>query len=142
MSFITHLIANIAGSDHMQIKVVIVTAFFGVIFGILFIWMINYLEEDKENLLSNRKLQVVFTLFVAFSFALLAYINYPIYESKNQQHHYPDTEESKYEAVVDRKVEKYIKCYDQKKYHICEAANEEKIVVDDYWKIGETNEKN
>lgn len=51
-------------------------------------------------------------------------------------------EEAKYEAIVDGKVEKYIKCYDQKKHHICEAANEEKIVVDDYWKIGETNEKN
>ena len=126
----------------MQIEVVAVAAFFGLILGILFVWMTNYLEEDKENLPFNRKLQVAFTLFIAFSFALLAYINYPIYELKNQQHHCPDTEESKYEAVVDRKVEKYIKCYDQKKHHICEAANEEKIVVDDYWKIGETNEKN
>lgn len=126
----------------MQIKVVVVAAFFGLILGILFVWMTNYLEEDKENLPFNRKLQVAFTLFIAFSFALLAYINYPIYELKNQQHHYPDTEESKYEAIVGRKVEKYIKCYGQKKYHICEAANEEKIIVDDYWKIGETNEKN
>ena len=125
----------------MQIKVVVVTAFFGLILGILFVWMTNYLEEDKENLPFNRKLQVAFTLFAAFSFALLAYINYPIYELKNQQHHYPDTEESKYEAVVDKKVEKYINCYDKNDYHICEA-DDEKFVVEDYWKIGETNEKN
>lgn len=141
MSFIVHLIANIAGNDHMQIKVAIVAAFFGVILGILFIWMTNYLEEDKENLLSNRKLQVVFTLFVAFSFAYLAYINYSCYELLNQRHHYQDTKEPKYEAVVDKKVEKYINCYDKNDYHICEA-DDEKFVVEDYWKIGETNEKN
>lgn len=125
----------------MQIKVVVVAAFFGLILGILFVWMTNYLEEDKENLPFNRKLQVTFTLFIAFSFALLAYINYPIYELKNQQHHYPDTEELKYEAVMDKKVEKYINCYNKNGYHICEANNEEKVIVDDYWKIGETNEK-
>ena len=104
--------------------------------------MINYLEEDKENLPFNRRLQVAFALFTAFSFAYLAYINYPFYELRNRQYHYPDTEEPKYEAVVDKKIEKYINCYNKNGYHICEANNEEKVIVDDYWKIGDANEKN
>lgn len=141
MSFIVSLITNIAGSDHMQIKVAVVAAFFGFIFGILFVWMTNYLEEDKENLPFNRRLQVAFALFAAFSFAYLAYINYSYYELENQRHHYQDTKEPKYEAVVDKKVEKYINCYDKNGYHICEA-DDEKFVVEDYWKIGDANEEN
>lgn len=50
-------------------------------------------------------------------------------------------EESKYEAVVDKKVEKYINCYDKNDYHICEA-DDEKFVVEDYWKIGDADEEN
>lgn len=37
-------------------------------------------------------------------------------------------EEAKYEAIVDGKVEKYIKCYDRKKHHIARQLMKKKLL--------------
>lgn len=43
----------------------------------------------------------------------------------------------KYEAIHNKNIEKYPKCYARGKYSVCKSASGEKEVVDEYWKIDE-----
>lgn len=43
----------------------------------------------------------------------------------------------KYEAIQNKNIEKYPKCYAKGKFNVCESDSGEKVVVDEYWKIDE-----
>lgn len=43
----------------------------------------------------------------------------------------------KYEAIQNKNVEKYPKCYAKGKFNVCESDSGEKEVVDEYWEIDE-----
>ena len=43
----------------------------------------------------------------------------------------------KYEAIQNKDVEKYPKCYAKGKFNVCESDSGEKEVVDEYWEIDE-----
>lgn len=48
----------------------------------------------------------------------------------------------KYQAVVDGKIRHFYKCHKIHGHNVCEDVDGKEYLAEDYWKAGETNEKN
>lgn len=47
----------------------------------------------------------------------------------------PETKiKAQYKGVVDGEVKSFVRCYDEKGYHICSTKNDKDLVVEKYWK--------
>lgn len=109
-------------------------AFLGFLWGYYCIDLFN-LQDDCIPKIS-KKFQIIFSSIIGFGLIWSTYTCRPYERFVENFDNHPDVvqKESKYEAIVGNKVEKYIKCYNKNGHNICEA-DDEKFVVDDYWKI-------
>lgn len=98
---------------------------------IILMTILSYYGSIRTKSISTYKTLRVGAIFGAISICYICLMAVWDGSTVNQTTSY------KYEAIHNKNIEKYPKCYAKGKYSVCESGSGEKVVVDEYWKIDE-----
>lgn len=98
---------------------------------IILITILCYYGSIRTKSISTYKTLRVAAIFGAISICYICIMEIWGGFTVNQTTSY------KYEAIHNKNIEKYPKCYAKGKFNVCESASGKKVIVDEYWKIEE-----